>query len=199
MLLGRSTLKSIDNYRNYHSKNDYRYNKHRVFVEISAQIPVKWQKSKKRAILCGMDWKAWIQSVKAWAGRWPGEAAPYFVAQWGLNPEFAAKVAVLYLCLYAAGLNPRINSGFRDPEKQKQLIAKWDALKREGKDPLKHGFIGKPASPDGSRHCRMQFGKPSSTAIDMPCSDNNKAALIAKALGLRAGVDFNDPGHYDMG
>lgn len=146
-----------------------------------------------------MDWKAWVHSVKEWAGRWPGDAAPYFIKEWGLNPEFAAKAAVLYLCLWAAGLNPRINSGFRDPQKQKELIAKWDALKREGKDPLKHGFIGKPASPDGSRHCRTQFGKPASTAIDMPCSDNQKAALIAKALGLRAGVDFSDPGHYDMG
>lgn len=199
MLLGPRTLKFTVNYRNYHSNNDYRANKHRVFVEISQTQARQVARKPKKGYCVGMDWKAWIETVKKWAGSWPGQAAPYFVNQWGLDPVFAAKATILYLCLYAAGFQPRINSGFRDPSKQKELIAKWDRLVREGKDPLKNGFIGKPASPDGSRHCKTVFNKPASTAIDMPCNDNAKAALIAKALGLRAGIDFNDPGHYDMG
>lgn len=112
---------------------------------------------------------------------------------WGLNPDFALKIAVLYLALLMLKLNPRVTSGFRDPKKQEELVRRWNAGDRKG-------FIGKPASPDTSRHCRTTMtGGPNSMAIDMPCDDNNRAALIAKALGLRAGVDFNDPGHYDNG
>lgn len=140
-----------------------------------------------------MDWKAWIAQVKEWAGSWPAQAAPYFVKEWGLNADFALKVSVLYLALSVMGLKPRVTSGFRDPKKQKELIARWNAGDRAG-------FIGKPANPDTSRHCRTTLtGKPDSRAIDMPCNDNNRAAMVARALGLRAGVDFNDPGHYDAG
>jgi len=139
------------------------------------------------------EYTAWVQEVKKWAGSWPAQAVPYFVKDWGLNADFAAKVAVLYLCLAVFGLNPRVTSGFRDPKKQKELVARWNAGNRSG-------FIGKPASPDTSRHCRTTLtGGANSMAIDMPCNDNNKAAHIARALGLRAGVDFNDPGHYDAG
>lgn len=147
-----------------------------------------------------MPMEQWIADVKKWAGSWPDQAKPWFIDTWGLSPTFAIKAALLYLILTVMGLKPKVTSGFRDPKKQRELIKQWDALKASGKDPLKHGFIGKPASPDTSRHCRTTItGGPASTAIDMPCSDNMKASHIAKALGLRAGVDFNDPGHYDMG
>lgn len=143
--------------------------------------------------LPGMEWKAWVETVKSWAGSWPAQAVPYFVKDWGLNPDFAQKVALLYLCLVVMGLNPRVTSGFRDPKKQQELVNRWNAGDRKG-------FIGKPASPDTSRHCRTTWtGGANSMAIDMPCSDNVKAAHVARALGLRAGVDFNDPGHYDAG
>lgn len=126
-------------------------------------------------------------------GNWPKEAAKYFEQVWGLDSTFAVKAAILYAALHFAGLKPRITSGFRDPDKQRDLIRRWNAGERAG-------FIGKPASPDTSRHCRESLtGAPAATAIDMPCDNNALAGQIAKVLGLRAGIDFNDPGHYDMG
>lgn len=140
-----------------------------------------------------MDLRAWTANATRYLGNWPKEAASYFEDSWGISPVVAVKFATLYAILYLLGLSPRITSGFRSPAKQRELVARWNAGDRAG-------FIGKPADPDGSRHCRETLsGAPASTAIDMPCSNNDLAAGIARALGLRAGVDFNDPGHYDGG
>lgn len=140
-----------------------------------------------------MEMSAWVAALKKWLGSWPDQAARYFEDQWGISSSVAVKFAILYAALQVLGLRPRINSGWRDPAKQRELIARWNRGDRAG-------FIGKPASPDGSRHCRTTlFGGPASTAIDMPCANNDLGAKVARALGLRAGVDFNDPGHYDAG
>jgi len=136
----------------------------------------------------------WIAELKRFLGLWPDQAARYFVDQWGLNPIFAVKAAMLYAALHFAGLKPQITSGFRDPKKQAAMRAAWDRGDRQG-------LRVKPADPSGSRHCQTAAGRPCSQAIDMPCSNDKLAAEIAKALGLRAGLYFStpDPGHYDAG
>lgn len=137
----------------------------------------------------------WLAKLRQYLGSWPSDAASYFKATWGCSPTFAVKVATLYAALHFAGLKPRITSGFRDPVKQKAMRDAWDRGDREG-------LRVRPADPDGSRHCRTTMGgAPASAAIDMPCSNEQLAAQIAKALGLRAGLYFTpaDPGHYDEG
>lgn len=136
----------------------------------------------------------WLDKLRRIAGRWPDDAAPYFVQTWGLDAAFAVRVGLLYLALYFAGLNPRITSGFRDPKKQAAMRAAWDRGERAG-------LRVRPADPRNSLHCQEAGGKPAARAIDMPCSDDRLAADIGKALGLRAGYYFttSDPGHFDAG
>ena len=138
------------------------------------------------------NYAQWVVDLKAWAGGWPDQAADYFVNVWGLNPDFARKVAVLYLAQLVLGLNPRITSGFRDPEKQAQMRARWDSGDRAG-------LRARPANPDTSKHCRTTLmGGPNSHGIDIVSSDEQLSAEIARALGLAAGKFFTtpDPGHY---
>lgn len=154
---------------------------------------VRFRQSHRDVHFMGMDIPAWVAQLRKYLGSWPDAAGKWFTAEWGISPAVATKFAILYAALHFLGLSPRINSGWRDPEKQKALVRQWNSGDRSG-------FIGKPASPDGSRHCRTTLsGDPASTAIDMPCADNNLGAKVARVLGLRAGVDFNDPGHYDGG
>lgn len=135
----------------------------------------------------------WVRQLKAWAGKWPQNAAGYFISEFGLDPAFAVIVALLYLGLHAAGLKPRITSGFRDPAKQKAMREAWDRGNRAG-------LRARPADPEKSAHSKMTWlGKPGAKAIDIVTSNDKLAADIARALGLRAGYYFNDPdpGHFD--
>jgi hypothetical protein len=135
----------------------------------------------------------WIKELKAWAGKWPDNAVGYFVSEFGLDPGFALIAALLYVALHAAGLKPRITSGFRDPEKQKAMREAWDAGQRKG-------LVVRPADPKKSGHTQMTWlGKPGSRAIDIVTNNNKLAADIGRALGLRAGYYFttSDPGHFD--
>jgi hypothetical protein len=136
----------------------------------------------------------WLDKLRKLAGTWPDLAVPYFVGQWGLDSIFAVRVGLLYLALHFAGLKPRITSGFRDPRKQAELRAAWDAGNRAG-------LRVRPADPKNSLHCLEASGRPASRAVDMPCDNDALAAEIARGLGLRAGFFFStpDPGHYDMG
>lgn len=133
----------------------------------------------------------WIAALKRWAGKWPDMAASYFVAQYGLDPGFAVRAALLYLALHAAGLKPRVTSGFRDPDKQKAMQKAWDSGQRQG-------LRARPAT--DSAHTKTSWtGRPGAQAIDMPSANEKLAADIAVALGLRAGYYFKakDPGHFD--
>jgi hypothetical protein len=139
--------------------------------------------------------EAWLAQARQILGKWPQDAVPYFREVWGLDPTFAVKAATLYAILFLLGLNPRITSGFRDPRKQQAMRDAWDRGERQG-------LRVRPASPDGSRHCRETLGgSPASQAIDMPCENDALAARIAQAMGMRAGINFSvpDPGHYDAG
>jgi hypothetical protein len=135
----------------------------------------------------------WIRGLKEWAGRWPQNASSYFANTFGLDPNFAVRVALLYLALHSAGLNPRVTSGFRDPEKQEAMRRAWDRGDRRG-------LRTRPADPKNSLHTNKSWlGKPASKAVDIVTNNDRLAADIGQALGLRAGYFFTarDPGHFD--
>jgi len=119
--------------------------------------------------------------------KWVDDAAKYFVSVWGLSADFAPKVALFFLYLSSYNLNPRVTSGFRDPEKQQELLRRYAAG-----DP---GIRYKPA--ENSKHMNTGFlGKPAADAVDISTSNERAAAQIAKALGIKAGADFGDPVHF---
>jgi hypothetical protein len=124
---------------------------------------------------------------------WLDSARQYLITEWGLNENFAKKIALLLAYLYSYGLSPRISSGFRDPVKQRQMQAAWDSGNRAG-------LRARPAT--NSLHIKTGFlGKPASEAIDITSSNPYYAALIAKQLGIRPGYFFKTPDvvHFDSG
>lgn len=140
-----------------------------------------------------MDMVKWLEEVKAWAGGWPKQAASWFEASYGLNPDFALKVAMLYLALWAARLNPRVTSGWRDPSHVRDLQRQWDSGDHTG-------LKVRPLDPEKSKHSRTNlWGGPDAHAVDIQCSDSQLAGRIGQALGLEAGVFYThpDPGHFE--
>lgn len=121
---------------------------------------------------------------------WCELAAGYLRSSFGLRGTFALQAARLFISLYFAGLRPRITSGWRDPARQRDLQRNYDAGARAG-------YLARPATI--SKHTATTFsGQPAALAVDMPSDDNKAAALIARRLGIGAGIDFrqSDPGHY---
>jgi hypothetical protein len=119
--------------------------------------------------------------------KWIESASEYLISQWGIDKDFAPSVALLFLYLSSYGLSPTITSGFRSPEKQQELYARWKA----GDPSIKY----KPA--ENSKHCNTDWlGRPASLAVDISTSDPNLAAEIARALKIKPGNDFGDPVHF---
>lgn len=124
-----------------------------------------------------------------WAS-WLEERKNELIEQWGLDSDFADRVAVLLAYLVDRGLNPRISRGWSNPDHQKQLQKQWDSGNRAG-------LRVRPAT--NSKHTATGWlGKPAAQAIDIPCNDDRMAGVIAKALGIGAGISFtdSDPGHF---
>ncbi len=122
---------------------------------------------------------------------WVQQATPWF-RNAGASENAAPKFARAYAATWAAGLQPRIASIFRDPAHQRALQARWDRGDHTG-------LRARPADPDTSKHSRTGFfGRPASEAIDMPTLDDKRAAQIARSVGLGTGESFRqpDPGHY---
>lgn len=133
-----------------------------------------------------------LQPLPQSGKQWIDSATDYFARGVGLDFGFARRIAELYLRLYLAGLSPKITSGFRDPVKQQAMLDRWIRGDRKG---LRH----KPADPQNSKHCYTDFNNsPCAMACDMTSKDEKKAAEIARQLGLKPGIDFNDPGHYEV-
>lgn len=130
------------------------------------------------------------QEYEAWARN----AAPAWEKA-GADPAAALQFARLYVYAWAKGLGPRITSLWRDPEKQKAMIAAWDRGDRAG-------LRARPADPTQSVHCLTGwFSAPKSRGMDMPCSNaanDSACARLATDLGLTAGEYFRarDTGHY---
>jgi len=119
---------------------------------------------------------------------WLKSAAQYLIDVWGLDPSFADSVALFLAYLYSYSLHPVITSGFRDPQKQAELLRRWE----EG-DP---GIVVKPAKI--SKHGNTRLGRPASLAVDISTNNHQVAAQIAEALGISSGIRFKtpDPVHF---
>jgi len=122
---------------------------------------------------------AWLDSVEA-----------YLDEKWGLNADFAIKLSMLLLYSSFFGNSWDVISGFRDPEKQKNMRARWDAGDRSG-------LAYRPALT--SKHSETSWiGKSDAIAADVKFSDQNYAGFLAKYFGLKWGGNFKrpDPNHF---
>lgn len=119
---------------------------------------------------------------------WLDNAAKFLIQNWGIDKEFASKVALLFAYFSQYGLSPVITSGFRDPEYQEELRRRYNAG-----DP---SVVVPPAK--NSKHSVTKWGKPSALAIDISTNNHGLAANIAEAIGIKAGLRFNtpDPVHF---
>jgi len=113
------------------------------------------------------------------------EWVDYLVSDWGLNRAFAAKI---YACLYnwyVYGYNFTITSGFRDPEKQLDLLKRWNSGDRRG-------LAAKPAK--NSKHSVTSWGFPSALAIDIVLDRYDRdTKYIANYFDVKWGGDFRHP------
>ncbi len=105
--------------------------------------------------------------------------ANYLQSSWGIARTFSPKAALLYLLCYIYGLKPTITSGIRTRQQQDELLRRYKAG-----DP---GVVYPPAS--NSLHLQGR-------AIDIATSNPSLAAQIASAIGVKAGLDFKDPVHF---
>lgn len=124
-----------------------------------------------------------------WAD-WLTQTRQNLIDQWGLDNDFADRMALVLAYAMAEGLAPRITRGWSDPKHQAELRARWDRGDRAG-------LRVRPAA--DSKHTVTGFlGKKSAHAIDAPSRNDRRMAEIAKALGVGAGLDFHDsdPGHF---
>lgn len=115
--------------------------------------------------------------------QWLADTAKKLNKDFGLDKSFAQKVATFYAYLVQYGLQPKITSGFRSPEYQQQLRARYLAG-----DP---SVIVPPAT--NSKHSLTKGGKPAAQAIDISTNNQSLAARIAVAVGLKAGLYFSKP------
>lgn len=115
--------------------------------------------------------------------QWQEQTAKALQNQWGLDKSFSLLVALFYAYLVYYSLSPKITSGFRSPDKQAELLQRYEAG-----DP---SIVYKPAA--NSKHMVTKWGKPASLAVDISTSNPALAAQIANAVGIRAGYHFNNP------
>lgn len=120
---------------------------------------------------------------------WLRRTAEFLRDNHGLAGSFSDRVALFLAYCYQYGLSPSVTSGFRDPKHQEELRRRWDRGDRTG-------LRVRPAAT--SDHSSTSWGRPAARAVDITTSNDAKAAQIARALGLGAGLDFKikDPGHY---
>lgn len=104
-----------------------------------------------------MTWEEWLE-----------HASDYLIKVWGLSNSFAPSAAKLLGYMYYYGLNPRITSGLRTPEKQAELQRRY-----EQGDP---GIVYPPSK--NSKHLK-------GNAVDISTNNPTVAFSIAAALGIR--------------
>lgn len=128
----------------------------------------------------------------------------------GLNPYFAPYARWLYQVAEASGFRPQLISGFRSISEQRRLYEDRQAcVERLGKefDPTRPGPCGPPvAKPGDSYHnyglaIDMTQEPPPGWSDDAWDSAGGYRLLgnLWKSLGFRAGMDFGDPNHFDVG
>lgn len=122
--------------------------------------------------------------------QWLEQAAAWLRETHGLESGFAKRMALFLAYCFQYGLNPVVQSGWRDPAYQKALRARWDRGDRAG-------LRARPAAT--SEHTATDWkGDPAARACDVTTTNDGLAARIARALNIGAGLYFRDPdpGHY---
>lgn len=119
---------------------------------------------------------------------WLAQTKQTLIKGWGLDKSFADLAALFLGYLFMYNLSPRITSGWRSPQKQADLLSRYEAG-----DP---SIVYKPAT--NSKHMVTKWGQPASLAIDITTSNPALAADIATAIGMKAGYHFRtpDPVHF---
>jgi len=115
---------------------------------------------------------------------WLIRAGAFLNVTWGLNGDFGLKIALLILYSHFASNSGSLLSGFRNPQRQKELQELWDAG-------IRTGLAVRPAT--NSRHSLMTFGQPDSLAMDISFSNPSLAGRYAPIFGLKWGGDFRTP------
>lgn len=105
------------------------------------------------------------------------------VKTWGLEKNFAVLVSFVLYAMDYFGVSYTITSGFRSPEKQAELIRRWEAG-----DP---GIVAKPSTT--SKHL-------SGKAIDISCENPSWLGYFANWAGVMWGGNFSsyDPVHLQV-
>lgn len=109
--------------------------------------------------------------------------------EWNLHPQLAWSCAALWYRCQLAGFEPRLISGFRDPELQAHLYA-------QGR--TRPGPIVTNAKPGQSKHNRNPA---EATDWSYPIRFKATFGKLAREVGLRWGGDFksiNDPPHVEL-
>lgn len=112
---------------------------------------------------------------------WIENTADVLRVDWGIEKVFSGMVAEMLLYFFVNGLSPVITSGFRDPQKQKEMRDRWDRGDRAG-------MVARPAA--NSKHSNKSFWRPAALAVDIQTNDQEFAADIAQHLGITAGYYF---------
>ena len=120
--------------------------------------------------------KNWIIKVRDW-----------LEDSWGLSDDLAERVSVLLLYASLNGISWDVVSGFRDPERQRELQLLWDRG-------IRTGLVTRPAT--NSKHSTESWlGRPAAEAVDLSSTATNLDILGSWApfFGLKWGGNFRNP------
>lgn len=113
-----------------------------------------------------------FKTYEKWINPW----FDYLCKTWGLNRDFARKIALLIILFSLYNIKFVITSGYRSIEKQEELYRRWLAG-----DPT----VLTPALPGKSLHNNTSWlGNADALACDIDTSNPPLAGAIAKALFL---------------
>jgi len=131
----------------------------------------------KEITIADIEEETFINYIEAWT--------EYIEENFGINIDLAKKISLLIFYAAMNGIAFTINSGWRDPAKQKAMQKRWDAGDRSGMivrpaNISKHSITGWLAGPD-------------SHAIDISFSRPELIGHWSAFFGLKWGGNFKKP------
>jgi len=122
-----------------------------------------------------------------------------------LRTDFGAKIRELEVLAIKEGIHPAKTSGARGLAHQARLYVAWRGWTKAGRignAPM--GMVAEPSPAGVSRHHPFYEGK--AAAVDLDAgpgaagTDPKQARLteLARSIGLKCGLDWGDPVHYEM-
>ena len=119
-----------------------------------------------------------------------------------LHAELGAKVRELEVKAAGIGLTFRKTSGARTFKHQAELYSAWRQWEQAGsRPPAPLGMVSAPSPMGVSRHHPYFEGR--AAAVDLSVGDSHshdqdRLIEIARAIGLRCGVDWGDRLHFEL-